>query len=207
MRAIGCAMTIMLVVSAVWAEDYTWLNVKNFPDDLMTTPYGWSAVRIEDPQMTSYRVAADDFELTKTTRITRITFWSVEVGQPWIVGGDWYIYAGAGSAPGDLVAHEANASMTHELAGFSNPAFGPVYKNVMEPEDLTLPPGRYFLAFRTYQDFNPSGKNNNCALSTVWAHGCTGHTGTSASWPTARLPIPGSYCRCSTRSWTTNGAS
>ncbi len=146
---------------------YDWLNLASYPGPLETTVDGWSAVRMEDPQFISHRCAADDFEITEPTRITRITFYSVEIGSPAILGGDWYIFDGPAAGPPDqLRAAGVNEPMQHTLIGIVNPSFGPVYENVMKPKDLVLEPGHYFLAFRTNQGFVPGNKNNNGALST-----------------------------------------
>jgi len=171
MRTLTLTLVILGAASATGGE-YRWLNVNHYPEDLIASPYLWSAIRIEDPQFTSYRIAADDFELTATTRIQRITFWSVEIGLPKIFGGDWYVYADAGGMPGALVAHAAGVPLAHELTGYSH-VEGPIWSNVMNTPDLMLPPGRYFLAYRTYQGYVAGGKNNNTAFSTVWRRGAS----------------------------------
>ncbi len=154
-------------VAGTAAGQYDWLNLESYPDPLAKTGDGWSAVRIEDPQFISYRCAADDFEVKETTRVTRITFYSVELGSPEILGGDWYIFDGPAEGPPDqLRAAGVNAPMQHTQIGVVNPAFGQVYENVVEPKDLVLEPGHYFLAFRTNQALVPGDKNNNGALST-----------------------------------------
>lgn len=168
------------------AADVVWSNVQNYPDDLAKTTDGWSAVRMEDPQFISHRCAADDFTLDKKTKITRITFYGVELGKPEIYGGDWYIMKGPAAGPPDtLLYYEPNAPMKHEQIGVNNPNFGPVYLNAMEPADLVLEPGHYFLAFRTFQAFVPGEKNNNGALTTRWGNG------TSTSWWTFGLLADG----------------
>jgi len=171
-RAVTFLFLVVLAAATAEAQWFSWQNVNRYPEDLINTPYAWSNVRIEDPLFTSYRIAADDFETTQElTRITKIVFWSVEVGEPWIKGGDWYLYAGGGGTPGALVAHESAVALAHDKTGFEHPQFGPIYANVMVPKNLSLSRGHYFLAFRTFQDYNPSGKNNNTALSTVWTNG------------------------------------
>ena len=52
---------------------------------LETTGYASSAAR--GAGVGSYRIAADDFELDRATDITRITFYSVQVDPPIIIGG------------------------------------------------------------------------------------------------------------------------
>lgn len=146
---------------------FFWDNVSVFPDDLVNTNEAWSAIRAEMPDQ-SYRIAADDFELTERTEITRIVFYGVEVGSPNILGGDWYIFQGGGSGPpGALIASGSGVRMGHRDSGIVNTSFGTVYKNVLHPRNLVLPAGHYFLAFRTYQTVDYSGpKDNNTALTT-----------------------------------------
>lgn len=168
---LACASTFAV------ADDVVWLNVSNHPGDLITTEDGWSAIRGESPDQ-SYRIAADDFTLEAATRITSMTFYGGEVGTPEILGGDWYIFSGpAEGPPQTLVAHGAGVPLTRVDTGLVNNAFGTVWANVMEPDDLVLPGGHYFLAFRTFQtvDFN-GPKNNNLALTTRTA------LGTSRAW-------------------------
>lgn len=158
--------------AAAAAADIVWLNVSDYPADLVATGDAWSAIRAESPDR-SYTIAADDFTLETSTRITSITFFGAEVGEPEILGGDWYIFVDPGEGPPQaLVAHGAGVPMTHVDTGLENPNFGTVWANVMEPEDLVLPAGNYFLAFRTFQTLDLNGpKNNNGAFTTRTAIG------------------------------------
>lgn len=168
---LGCAAT------AAVADDIVWLNISDYPGDLTTTVDAWSAIRAEEPDF-SYRIAADDFTLDTATRITAITFYGAEVGEPEILGGDWYIYTGPAEGPPEtLVASGVGVPMAHVDTGHVNPNFGTVWANTMEPADLVLPAGHYFLAFRTYQTLDLNGpKNNNGAFTTRTAFG------TSRAW-------------------------
>lgn len=178
---LGLGAACLINAAAAVADDYTWLNVQNFPDDLVSTGDGWSALRAETPDR-SYRIAADDFTLTETTRITRVTFWGAEVGDPNILGGDFYIFEsnGAGGPPGALIAAYDGLPMDHIDTGLDNTFFDTVYENTMtvpDNEPLVLEPGNYFLAFRTYQTLVLDGpKNNNAAFTTRYANG------TSRAW-------------------------
>jgi hypothetical protein len=159
-----------LVASCASAQSVVWSNVANYPQDLINTGDAWSAIRSEPPNFVSYRCAADDFILNQKTTITQITFYSVEIDPPSILGGDWYIYEidPATGLPGTLIAYQDNEPLTRTPTGHTSPIFGVIYANVMQPQGLTLPAGNYYLAFRTYQDLpaNPVGKPNNAALST-----------------------------------------
>ncbi|HZW10512.1 MAG TPA: GC-type dockerin domain-anchored protein [Phycisphaerales bacterium] len=168
---LACAAT------AVAADDIVWLNVSDYPGDLAATGDAWSAIRAESPDQW-YSIAADDFTLEISTVITSITFFGAEVGEPEILGGDWYIFTGpAEGPPQTLVAHGAGVPMAHVDTGLVNDSFGAVWANVMEPEGLELPAGHYFLAFRTFQTLDLSGpKNNNGAFTTRTA------LGTSRAW-------------------------
>jgi hypothetical protein len=168
---LGAFSGILMAIASGSMAQTDWLNLESYPDPLAKTGDGWSAVRIEHPSFISYRIAADDFELKERTLITRITFYSVEIGTPEIFGGDWYIYNGPAAGPPDLLrASGVNEPMEHTLIGVVNPNFGAVYENVIEPKDLVLDPGHWFLAFRTNQGYLPGGKNNNGALTTRWAN-------------------------------------
>jgi hypothetical protein len=172
------ALGALLVAGAGASADETvWLNVPNFPDDLFGPIDGWSAVRIEAPEFLSLRCAADDFILDRPARISAVTFYGAEIGDPVIEGGDVYIYEWAGGAPGTLLYSGQNLPMEHEVIG-DNPGYGPVYRNTVHPVDLTLDPGAYFLGFRTYQGktYDPDGKNTNGAFSTRSV------LGSSAAW-------------------------
>lgn len=177
MRVRFVAAVLACVTTAAVAEDVVWLNVSGFPEDIEATEDAWSAIRGESPDQ-SYRIAADDFTLETSTRITSITFFGGEVGTPEILGGDWYIFRGpAEGPPQTLVAHGAGTPLARVDSGLVNGAFGTVWANVMQPEELELPAGHYFLAFRTLQTVDFDGpKNNNLALTTRTA------LGTSRAW-------------------------
>jgi hypothetical protein len=161
------------------STDVVWMNVRNFPTSLTVAAdtWAWSAIRSEPPEFFSHRIAADDFILDAETTITRITFFSVEIQPPSIIGGDWYIYADDGTggpgAPGRLVALESGATLTHNPIGAVHPTLGTIHENIMEPTNLVLPAGRYFLAFRTFQSMPlpVQGKPNNAALTERWTNG------------------------------------
>jgi hypothetical protein len=163
------AIAALACAAAASAQNWSWSNVEKYPDDLVETGDAWSAIRIEEPAFVSYRVAADDFALEAETRITRITFYSVHIDPPNIIGGDWYIYEDDGRGePGRLLAAGPDTRLDQHPLRIINNVFGSmIYGNVMEPRDLVLPAGRYFLAFRTYQG-EPlgGGKPNNVALTT-----------------------------------------
>jgi hypothetical protein len=161
------AAALATTAATALADDIVWMNIADFPGDLETTGDAWSAIRAEEPDF-SYRIAADDFTLETETRITSITFYGAEVGEPEILGGDWYIYTGPAEGPPEtLVAYGAGVPMAHVDTGWVNPTFGTIWANTMEPEDLVLPAGHYFLAFRTFQTLDLNGpKNNNGAFTT-----------------------------------------
>ena len=153
----------------VLGDDLIWDNVQTFPADIQNTGEAWSCIRSEPPNFVSYRVAADDFILDQPMRITRINFFSVAIGVPAIVGGDWYIYAvSPAGGPGALIAAGSSVPLDHSPSGLNNPNYGIIYNNIMEVDDLVLPAGNYFLAFRTYQTISlvPNEKNNNAGLTT-----------------------------------------
>ncbi len=183
LKSLAAFISFVLTPLLASAQNYSWTNVRIVPDDLIQTEDAWSAVRIEDPQFTSYRIAADDFTLTETTQITTIGFWGVEVGTPPIFSGDWYIYENAGGSPGSLIAAGPDEPMAHALTGWTSPTFGDIYSNVMHPSGLVLPAGNYFLAFRTYQGYIPIGKHTNAAFTTRWANGAA-----TAHWSFDVLP-------------------
>ncbi|MFO0985014.1 MAG: hypothetical protein U1E76_25340 [Planctomycetota bacterium] len=172
-----CAINLVTLVAMALvpghATSFVWWNVAQYPEDLASTRDAWSAVRGEMPDQ-SYRLAADDFELAQPTRITRIEFWSVEIGTPHILGGDWYIFTGGASGPpGTLLEAGPSQPMQHQDSGIVNPSFGTVYSNVLAPDDLILPAGHYFLALRTYQlvDYSSPTKDTNAALTTRFQNG------------------------------------
>lgn len=184
-------LSLCALVSLARAE-VIWSNIRAIPDDLISTGDAWSALRVEDPQSSSYRGAADDIVLSSPTRIDRLTFYSVFVGDPNILGGDWYFFTvGSDDRPGALIAHGAGVPMTTTGTGWMNPTFGEVKRNTMDV-GVTLQPGRYFVAFRSYQTWvNQQGKNNNGILSTRTSFGSS-----PALWsfdlPTSGDP-PGSW--------------
>ncbi len=170
MRPLMLILTAALAIDFAAGDEYVWLNVREFPDDLTTTRDAWTAARVEDPGFTSFRCAADDFVLTERTRIDRITHYTVEIQSPIILAGDWYIYEGNGNQPGPLIAAGPDREVLHEPIGHDNQSFGTIYRNVVEPVGLTLPPGRYFLAFRTEIAHNG---HKHSTLSTRWLNGDT----------------------------------
>jgi hypothetical protein len=188
---VGAVLCAAIAGGAAQAADTVWLNVENFPGDLATTQDAWSAVRMDDPAFISNRVAADDFVLTAKTTITKITFYGAIIGEPQVLGGDWYIFKGAEQGPPQtLVAFENAAPMVQTSVGVSNPAFGPVLANEITMNGgagVTLEAGHYFLAFRTYQAFVPGNKNNNGAFTTRWANG------TSRAWWNFELAVDGVF--------------
>lgn len=149
-------LVILLWAGAVQASEFNWLNVRIFPDDLTTTEDAWTAARVNDDDFISYRIAADDFVLTQRTRITEVGFYSADFDAD-ILGGDWYIYAyGGDDHPGELIAAAYNLPLLHEDSGIVNSSFGTVYRNTMAA-DVTLDPGRYFIAFRSVITFAHGG--------------------------------------------------
>lgn len=113
MRSKLVSTVLACAASAAIADDIVWLNIADYPGDLVTTGDAWSAIRGESPDQ-SYRIAADDFTLDTNTRITAITFFGAEVGEPEILGGDWYIFTGPAEGPPEtLVAHGAGVPMAH----------------------------------------------------------------------------------------------
>lgn len=159
-RILVSTIALGLATVTASAAEFNWQNVNVFPDDLATTGDAWTAARVNDDDFTSYRVAADDFVLTQRTHISRIGFYSVEFGAD-ILGGDWYIYAyGGDNHPGALIASAASLPLAHEDSGIVNSSFGTVYRNTMDA-DVTLDPGRYFVAFRSVITFaNGGGKHS-----------------------------------------------
>lgn|GEM_PF-4712332 len=166
------ALLVALGGVTACAGGFEWVNVERIPQDLIATTDAWTAVRVNDSGHESWRVAADDFELTSTTRITRIVFYSVKFGEPDIVGGDWYVFEG-GDEPGELLAFGADLKLTREDTGWSNPNLGDIYRNIMEPENLVLPAGHYFLAFRSVMSCPQGCVGKYSILSTRWANGLT----------------------------------
>lgn len=166
MKKLAIAIAIALSTAAAAAEEFRWLNVDNFPGDLIATTDAWTAARIEPGG--SYRIAAEDFVLEGYTRIDRITHWTVKLNTPVVIATDWYIYDGEGPEPGQLLAGDWDVAFTHEEAGFNHNSFGPIYRNAVEPDGLLLPPGQYYVAFRTLIADNG---HKHSILTTRWANG------------------------------------
>jgi len=152
------------------AQEVIWQNVEVLPDDLTETTDAWTAVRCEDVGNQSYRIACDDFELTERTRITSITYYAVTIGESEPTGHDWYIYEfGNDGLPGDLIAGSSDEPLSREDTGWFNASLdSPIYRNTMNPDDLVLDAGRYFIAFRTAACLT-NGKYS--ILTTRWANG------------------------------------
>ncbi len=157
-----------------YAGELVWVNVEQIPDDLMATADAWTAARVNDRGAESWRVAADDFELKTTTHITKIIFYSVAFGDPDVIGGDWYIFEGGGDEPGKLLSYGAGLDMKREDTGWTNRNFNTtIYRNILEPEDLVLEAGHYFLAFRSVMSCPGGCAGKYSILTTRWANGRT----------------------------------
>ncbi len=142
---------------------------KNLPERLHG-PNGTSIFRLEDGPQPAHRLAADDLVLTSETRIDKVTWYGADAGSPDYSGlGDLYFYAamktGNGYLPGELVFRGRELPMRHERVGWKASGGMPAFANVMRPDDLRLPAGRYFVAFRALLDSAGSGKNTSVALS------------------------------------------
>ncbi len=163
-------ITLFLAASTATANDTVWSNVENLPDDLITTPDAWTAVRCDEFGRESHRIACDDFELTQPTKITSIVYYAVSFGPSDLDGHDWYIYEfGNTGEPGRLIASESDSIPNRQDTGWVNSVFNtPIYRNTMEPTDLVLDAGRYFLAFRSSVCLT-DGKYS--ILSTRWDNG------------------------------------
>lgn len=161
-------LALLLGVSTFsWGEGLLWSNVSNYPDDLMSTGDGWSATRAED--VSSFRCAADDVTFVTKVRLSTMRYFSIQVGNPDILGGDLYVYTWNGGQPGALVAALPNLAIDHSDTGWFNTVFqATVYSNTLHP-NLELPPGEYFLAFRTVENRANGAKNG--ALTTRTAIG------------------------------------
>lgn len=171
--AIMAACSVMASGAAVSAQ-VIWQNTRNMPDDLINSQDAWTAARVNERGAESWRIAADDVVIETTVRIKQIVFYGVSVGDPIVVGGDWYVYAGGGDTPGELLYAGDTQELTREDTGWVSPTFGPIYRNILEPEDLVLEPGHYFFAFRSTMSC-PGG---NCPgkyaiFTTRWANGRT----------------------------------
>ncbi|MBL1218177.1 MAG: hypothetical protein D8M59_11860 [Planctomycetes bacterium] len=153
------------------AQELIWSNINNYPDDLIQTQDAWTASRSEDASSKSYRIAADDIELTEQTRITRIAYYSVDFGDADVLGHDWYIYEyGNNGSPGALLASGYDNPVNRRDTGYVSYFGAFIYENIMEPTDLVLEPGRYFLALRSVQTFE-NGGGKYSMLTTRWANG------------------------------------
>jgi hypothetical protein len=166
MRTLGLMLAIVALTVYARADEFRWLNVNRFPDDLIATTDAWTAARIEPGA--SYRIAAEDFVLDGYTRIERITHWTVKFETPVVLATDWYIYDGEGPEPGQLLAGDSDVAFTHEPAGFNHNTFGTIYRNAVEPQGLILPAGEYYAAFRTLIADNG---HKHSILTTRWANG------------------------------------
>jgi hypothetical protein len=167
-------LLIGIGIHAAMAGEFSWVNVETYPDDLENTGDGWSAVRMEDKEFVSHRIACDDIVLEQRTQITEIGYWNVDLGEPIIIAFDWYIYADDNDGlPGTLLYSGEASEYTREDSGLDNKSFGTLYLTTMNPEGVTLDPGAYFVAFRSFQKYNPggNGKNTIGALTTRWANG------------------------------------
>ncbi|GIK15396.1 MAG: hypothetical protein BroJett003_03600 [Planctomycetota bacterium] len=164
----GLVVLVLLTAATARADEFTWVNVNVFPDDLETSEDAWTAARAEDDDFISYRCAAEDFVLTSRTRITQIGFYSVDF-EAEILGGDWYLYeVGGDGAPGALIAGGHTLPLAHEDSGIVNSNFGVVYRNTMDI-DVTLEPGRYFAALRSLITLS-NGGGKHSLLTTRWAN-------------------------------------
>jgi hypothetical protein len=157
------------------ADGFEWLNVEKFPDGIEATADGWSAIRSEAGEI-SHRVAADDFTIDAPTRISAIEWWTVEILQNPLLGVDWYVFTGPDEGPPQtLVAFGSTVPTPHAETGLVNASFGKIFLERVEPEDLVLEPGHYFLAFRVVQAL-PPGEKGIGSLTTRWSNG------TSRGW-------------------------
>jgi|GEM_PF-5040674 len=167
MRYLTFLLTSLLAVQSI-ASDIVWSNINNVPGDLISTGDGWSATRAED--VGSYRIAADDVFLAQRTRITGIEYFSIQVGNPDILGGDLYVFSYDNGIPGTLIAAFPDLPLNHYDTGLLNTVFNSnVYGNIMPVIGLELAPGRYFFALRTVE--NRAGGAKNGILTTRTAIG------------------------------------
>ncbi len=149
------------------AQDFHWVNYESTAA-LEATEFASSAAR--GAGVGSYRIAADDFALDRETVITRIVFYSVEASVPIIFGGDWYFYEydDATDSPGALITGSHDVPLERVDSGLVSGTFGTIFRNTMDL-DVTLPAGRYFLAFRTHTA--GEGKPTNPPLHPEWSKG------------------------------------
>ena len=170
MKTMIPALAAALMGAAAHAQTIVWQNLESYPKSLVETADGWSAIRSESGEV-SHRVAADDFLLNSTTKITKIQFWTVEILQNPLLGVDWYIFIGPpGGPPDQLIAHGESVKTPHEDSGLVNNSFGTLYLETATPDDLELPAGHYFLAFRVVQAL-PDGEKGIGSLTTRWSNG------------------------------------
>jgi hypothetical protein len=163
-----CAVAAAMAPAALaGAQSFHWTNYESTAA-LESTGYASSAAR--GAGVGSYRIAADDFVLDRDTTITRIVFYSVEASVPIILGGDWYFYEydDATDSPGALITGRHDAALERVDSGLVSATFGTIFRNTMEL-DVTLPPGKYFLAFRTHTA--GEGKPTNPPLHPEWTNG------------------------------------
>jgi hypothetical protein len=158
-------------MAATASATLVWNNVMDMKD-LGATHDGWTASRAKDQGFTSYRCAADDFQVRLQSRVTAIVFYSVPINDPIILGGDWYIFDGAKESgpPGDPIAGKFGQVLERKDTGIFNAALG---GNVWENRiamNVVLDPGRYFIGFRTFQSFVGGGGKNGI-LTTRFANG------------------------------------
>jgi hypothetical protein len=159
-RTLALGAIVLACGAAQGADEVIWQNVTDFPGGLEKTDAGWSAIRIEQEGF-SYRVAADDFILKETRRISRIEFWTCNLSNNPLLGIDWYIFSGPPEGPPDtLIAYASDVPATHTDTGIVNQSFGTVYSEMAEV-NIALDPGHYFLAFRSVHQ-NAGEKGNGC---------------------------------------------
>jgi len=173
LRSVAVFVGVLSVSVSLVQAGVVWQNTRVIPDDLITTEDGWTAARVNDRGQESWRTSADDFILETTTRIEKIIFFGVKVGEPVIVAGDWYIFEGSGDEPGRLITFGADEELEIEDTGWQSRSFGTIYRNTMRPENLELPPGRYFIALRSVMSCPGGCAGKYAMLTTRWANGQT----------------------------------
>ena len=87
-RFLAVAAAIAVPAMSAAADELVWRNVTDYPTALEKTDAGWSAIRIDG---FSNRAAADDFFLEKTTRSSRIDFWTVQLTDNPLLDVHWYL--------------------------------------------------------------------------------------------------------------------
>lgn len=163
------SIAVMLVTLALGgaADEFVWQNVEKIPDDLIETQDAWSNVRFEEFGG-SLRIAADDIAVAGRTTIRSIEYWTFVIGNPRVGAADVYFYEYENGRPGELVAARPNLPVTRTETGWENPNFGTLWSNTADL-DVSLPCGRWFLAFRTLIEYDGDSKYGS--LTTRWAHG------------------------------------